>query len=147
MEYRGPKGIADALGVSARTVRRRILEYGLDEARPPAFTMQDNHRIYSRPVSRCTPITDITLDSVLHDALEIFPNFGTRMLKGYLKTLNYNIPWERISSSLERINGAPGVFGPRRLHRRVYQVPGPNALWHGDANLGPYNCNISYMTG
>lgn len=143
LQYCGPVGIARVLGVSRRTVRRRIVDYGLDVVQAPIFSLAPDGvtRIYRQPQSRSSTMTDEHLDALVADALEIFPTFGIRLVKGYLKSLQYRIPWVRIAHSLQRLNGAPGVFGPRTISRRVYSVSGPNALWHGDANLGTVFAN------
>jgi hypothetical protein len=58
------------------------------------------------------------------------------MLDGMLRHLGHRLPQERIRESLMRIDPIQQVFQRIRIHRRVYSVPGPNALWHHDGQHG-----------
>lgn len=59
------------------------------------------------------------------------------MRDGYLLQLGYRIPRSRIEASYLRVVGpSPATFGPRRIQRRSYSVPGPMALVHHDGQHG-----------
>ena len=141
LELRGPTGIAPVLNCSARTIRRRALEANL--AQPGAPVVSDTvqadgsivrqYRSSTRPVST---LTDEELDHIIGEILEIFPNFGRRMLAGRLKAGGHHVPQSRLTASYIRVHGPPGVFGDRSIHRRTYHVAGANSLVHHDGQHG-----------
>ena len=110
--FTGP-AIANMLGVSLRTVRRRINQYGL---------FKDAYR---------TDITDAELDDIVYHVMGQFPNIGYRRLEGELRSRNIMITRARCREVLRR-------RVVERLHslcyRRKYSVYGPLALWHVDGN-------------
>lgn len=143
------KDIADLYQCGARTIRRRMLEFGLSEPGPPVYTEQEQddgsvNRVYSR--GSCTNLsqaTDEELDAILISIYEQFPSFGKRMIDGYLMALGERVPRRRIAASYLRVIGPPNnQFGNRRIERRVYSVPGPNALWHHDGQHGRSLCSF-----
>jgi hypothetical protein len=87
----------------------------------------------SRPVST---LTDEELDVLMTSILEIFPDFGRRMLMGRLKADGHHVPRARVTASYLRVHGSPGRFGVRFIHRRPYRVAGANSLWHHDGQHG-----------
>ena len=109
--------IACMLGVSVRTIRRRMDDIGL---RVSDFysTMPDNE-----------------LDIVVNEILVLFPNTGYRMMTGHLKRRGIRVQQYRIRDSLHRV--APTSIATRwhaSIVRRVYNVRSPLALWHIDSN-------------
>ena len=54
------------------------------------------------------------------------------MLAGYLKSQSVSIQRRRLRESIHRIRGHSTTS--RRIQRRVYNVPGPNYLWHADGH-------------
>jgi hypothetical protein len=59
------------------------------------------------------------------------------MIDGHLRHMGHRISRVRLQQSYSHVHGAPvSEFGPRRIHRRVYNVPGPNSLWHHDGQHG-----------
>ena len=109
--------IASLFGCSARTVRRRILEYGLQE------------------IIEYSIINDEDLDEIVSTFVADFPCAGQKTLAGYLSSHGYHIQRWRIRESLLRVDPW-GVEQRTRniLHRRQYRVRGPNSLWHIDGN-------------
>jgi len=109
--------IASLYGCSARTVRRRILSYHLQE------------------MVEFSEINDQDLDELVAEFVNIFPCAGQKTLAGYLQTRNYHIQRWRIRESMLRVDPC-GVQQRMRsiLHRRRYKVKGPNSLWHIDGN-------------
>ena len=61
------------------------------------------------------------------------------MIDGHLRFLGHHIPCSRIQGSYARVHGAPSSgFGPRHIQHRVYNVAGPNSLWHHDGQHGEF---------
>lgn len=109
--------IACLLGVSVRTIRRRMDDIGL--------YISD---LYST-------LPDDQLDIMINDILIQFPNTGYRMMMGHLKRHGIRVQQYRIRESLHRI--APASIATRwntSIARRVYNVKAPLSLWHIDSN-------------
>ena len=90
LDLRGPSGIAPVVRAASRTIRRRALEHGLVEPGPPVYvdTPDPNNpghfiRTYSSSTPVVTTMTDEQLDTLVFQALNIFPSFGRRMLDGF----------------------------------------------------------------
>jgi hypothetical protein len=135
--------IANLYQCGARTIRRRMLEFGFSESGPPVYVEQELEdgsieRLYSRgSCANLSQATDEELGAILVSLYEQFPSFGRRMIDGYLMALGERVPCRRIEESYLRVIGPPNnEFGNRRIERRVYSVPGPNALWHHDGQHG-----------
>ena len=86
------------------------------------------------------------LDAIIAAKLEIFPQFGRSMLYGSLKADGHKVSMERIRESYLRVHGAPGVFGTRVIHRKVYSVAGANSLWHHDGQHGTLSTRLLIVT-
>lgn len=138
LRHRGPARISKVLkGISARTIQRRALEYGMKTQSPAVYQVDGTTgvRRYQQPAIPTTQMSNEAIDELITETLEIFPAFGIRMVLGHLRTLGYRFSYKTVSAAMNRLRGVPGTFGRRRIHRRRYQVDGPNSLWHGDANL------------
>ena len=109
------RDITGLLNVSARTIRRRIIEYGLE---------QD---------AEYSELQDEELDDFTKQFVDTHPNSGQRSLAGYLRMLGLRIQRSKIRESLLRVDprGIRTRFR-QALHRRQYNVPMPNSLWHID---------------
>ena len=107
--------IARLLNVSARTIRRRILQYGLE-----------NLSAHS-----CLP--DFQLDEMTRSFVHLHPHSGRRSYQGFLRSTGFHIQQRRIRESMMRVDnrGVESRFR-RALHRRQYSVCMPNSLWHID---------------
>ena len=107
--------IARMFNVSPRTIRRRIIEYGLD-----------HEASYS-------DVSDFELDIFTKQFVAMHPFSGQRSLEGYLRSLGLRIQRYKLRNSLMRVDPS-GVCDRLRqsLHRRKYSVPMPNSLWHID---------------
>lgn len=109
--------IAKLYGCSSRTIRRRILEYGLEDS------------------VRFNDISDQSLDELVSQFVNAFPCAGQKTLAGYLQSQAYHIQRWRIRESMLRVDPWGVEQRMRRiLHRRKYKVRGPNSLWHIDGN-------------
>ena len=151
LDLRGPTGIAPVVGTAARTVRRRALEHGLVEPGPPVYVDTpdpNNPGVFIRRYTSSTPVvttlTNEQLDTLVSQALEIFPSFGRRMLDGFFRAIQEHVPRERIRASYERVRGAPASLINRPIERRVYHVAGPNSLCHHDGQHGALNYVFIY---
>ncbi|KAJ7026509.1 hypothetical protein C8F04DRAFT_966327, partial [Mycena alexandri] len=105
---RGPSHLQQVFGVSAQTVRRHALEYGLAEPGEPVYTETpqpdgSTSHTYRLTAPAMSPISDADLDSLLASILETFPNFGRQMLSGRLKSQGHRVSRERITASYLRI--------------------------------------------
>ena len=116
LHFTCPK-IASLLGVSLRTVRRRMTEYGLSVS-----------GLYSE-ISNCE------LDRLVSEIHSSFPNCGYRMMNGHLRQRGIHVTQARIQSSMHRVDPEGVTLRWREaIQRRKYRVSRPLALWHIDGN-------------
>ena len=111
--------IASLLGVSIRTIERRLSEFGL------------------RIRSTYSDISDQALDNILRNILTEFPNTGYRRMTSFLQSRGLRIQQNKIREAVRRVNPAGVLLRAleiRTIHRRHYQVYGPLALWPMDGN-------------
>ena len=111
--------ITKCLGVSRRTVHRRMKEFGL--------SVRGSY----------SSVTDQELDNIISGIKIQMPNAGYRMVQGHLVSLGLCIQWWRMMASMHRVDAA-GIFS-RILElgcvvRRSYSVRGPLSLVHIDTN-------------
>ena len=109
--------IAEALGVSVSTIKRRLQEFNISSR------------------ATLTEISDDDLDSVVRGTHTEFPNAGYRRVLSQLILHGIKVPQRRVCESMQRTD-ADGV-AIRWLSitpRVVYCVSGPLALWHIDGN-------------
>ena len=115
LHFSCPK-IAYLLGVSLRTVRRRMTEYGLSVS-----------ALYSE-------ISDRELDRLVDDIRGSFPNCGYRMMDGHLRQRGIRVTQARIRDSMHRVDPQGVLQWREAVQRRKYRVSSPLALWHIDGN-------------
>ncbi len=111
--------MSQLLGVSVRTVFRRMEEYGLSVS-----------GYYST-------MTDSELDNQVRAIKAQMPNAGYRSVKGRLMAMGGRVQWERIQDSMHRVDAAGVLARVARLGctvQRTYSVRGPLALVHVDTN-------------
>lgn len=110
------KQVSCLLGVSERTIYRRMQEFDLK-------------------VRRFDDITDNELDEFLVKLTSEYPKCGEGMLMPMLRQQGVIIQRFRLRDSLDRVD-ADGVKERKkgRLARRTYNVQGSNHLWHLDTN-------------
>ena len=104
--------MADMIGVSERTIHRRMLEYNLSIR------------------STYSEMTNQELDSVIADIHVEFPLCGYKQMSGHLLSRGIRVQQHRIRESMRRVD--PEGTLARRLHvthRRCYSVPAPRPLW------------------
>ena len=107
--------IAEILGISRSTLYRRLDEEGIDH------------------LATYTDISDNDLDSAVSEIKQSHPNDGERLIIGHLLQAGIVVQRYRIRASIHRIDPI-GTVRRRTIHRRVYNVEGPNSLWHIDGN-------------
>ncbi|XP_045182555.2 uncharacterized protein LOC123541208 [Mercenaria mercenaria] len=109
--------MADMLHVSQSSVKRRLRLYGLNIRQ------------------RYSTITDEQLDERVTQITRDNNALGQRMVQGMLRAEGTHVQRHRIAESLIRVNDvAVAMRWCTSIRRRVYQVSGPNALWHIDGN-------------
>lgn len=108
--------IAEILQVGKRTIERRVSHFGIS-------------------ARSFTDISDDDLDSIVREIKLFYPNIGSKNLAGHLASRSIKVPRARIRDSLRRVD--PLGIAARKcqsIHRRVYCVSRPLALWHLDGN-------------
>lgn len=111
------KDISVMLGVSERTVKYRMKDFGLSV-----------HSSYSN-------IDDDMLDSWVSRGLSIFPRAGYKTIQGFLRSESICVQRQRIRDSMHRLNPSRQTLRSMTvIRRRTYRVPSPLALWHIDGN-------------
>lgn len=109
------KKIAEMLGVSERTVRRRKQEFDMAIGRSVTYSEIDDDEL------------DIFVQYILHYS----PELGERMLIGALNGFGVKVQRERLHNSIERVDPVSREMRRRTaIHRRLYNVKTPNALWY-----------------
>ena len=109
--------IADILGVSVRTIRQRMSEYGLSV-----------QMFYS-------DISDTALNQIVEEIQLQFPTCDNRQMQGHLLSRGIRVQQHRIRELQRQVDPAGSVMRRLRIiHRRQYHVNGPRALWHIDGN-------------
>ena len=120
--------IAELLGVSVSTVRRRMSAFNLSI-----------RATYSS-------ITDDRLDELVVGVQRQFPNWGNRQMYGHLLSLGIRVQYHRVRESQNRVDPEGSTMRRlRNLRRRQYSVRGPQHMWHIDGHhkLIRYNyCNM-----
>ncbi|XP_052464888.1 uncharacterized protein LOC128021616 isoform X1 [Carassius gibelio] len=119
--------IARLLGVSKFTIHRRMVEWGLSVK-----------ATYSN-------IADAELDSLVATIHTSNPNAGYRMMMGLLRAQGHRVQWDRVRSSMHRVDTASIVSRMSQLGcvvRRTYSVPSPKSLMHIDTNHKLIRYNI-----
>jgi len=109
--------IAQVLGVSSSTIKRRIREYGL--------TIRAEHR----------SLSDSELDLLVGQIQNDFPNAGYRRIHSQLRSRDIRVPQQRVREAMHRTD--PEGVATRWLSitpRAAYRVSGPLSLWHIDGN-------------
>ena len=116
--------IAEMLGVSEKTIRRRRHELGM---------VVGYYSSYS-------DIPDDELDVFVGRIIDLSSQSGERMLLGSLRAQGIKVQRHRLRESIGRVDPLSREMRRRMaINRRVYSVSTPNALWY----LNYYSTNIS----
>ena len=109
--------IARMMNVSARTIRRRILQFGLEGS------------------TAYSDLSDAQLDEITTQFGHTNPYSGRVSYQGFLHSVGLRVQQSRVRESL--IWTDPRGMERRfrnALHRRQYSVCMPNSLWHMDGH-------------
>ena len=105
--FTGPQ-IASILGVSLRTVRRRMVDYGL--------SMSDEY----------ADILDSDLEHLVMEIKAEFPTCGQKQMMGHLKSRGYRVQQVRVREVMRRVDPEGSVMRHlSAVNRRRYSVPAP----------------------
>ena len=114
--------IVKCLGVSARALSRRRIEFGLLD--------------YSE-------ITDEELDWNVRDILRLTPFSGETYVRRALRARGIYVQRWRIREAVQRIDPVNRTIRRRyAIQRRLYNVRKPNHLWHMDSNHKLIHCRF-----
>ncbi|KAG2741006.1 hypothetical protein P692DRAFT_20700668, partial [Suillus brevipes Sb2] len=97
--------LAELYHCHPRTIRRRLLEYGLSAPGPPVYIDEPQldgsiSRTYNvGSSSDLSLLSDRDLDQLILNIYNQFPSFGRRMIDGYLLQLGERVPRRRIIES------------------------------------------------
>ena len=109
--------ISRMMGVSVSTIRRRMADLDI------------------RISDMYATISDSDLDEKVREIKEYYPNHGSRMLQGQLKSQGTRVQRHRIRESLRRIDPLGCMLRWfNTVQRRNYSVPHSQWLWHIDGN-------------
>lgn len=143
LELRSCSHLGDIFGCGSRTVHRRALDEGIAKPGAPVFIVQElpdgsTAKIYNqeRQPSHFAVQSDAELDAHIFAILQSFPKMGRGKITAALEARGASASRSRIKASRIRVQGTPGIFGHRAIHRRKYFVPGANSLWHHDGQHG-----------
>ncbi|KAH7092809.1 hypothetical protein BKA62DRAFT_625900 [Auriculariales sp. MPI-PUGE-AT-0066] len=152
LEDRSQTSISKSLGCSARTVRRRMLDYAISEPALATFVSTigaDGSSRRIRNINAFGPsrgffsrLLPTQLDRLVAEAIEVFPSSGRAMVQGYLRRAGYRVQKGRVRASILRVTMGTRRFRQRVAQRRTYRVAGPNSLWHHDGHHGGSVDNI-----
>lgn len=111
--------VADLLGVSRRTMYRRMQEYNMSV-----------RSLYST-------ISNDALDAKVRDIKSRLPHAGYQIVKGCLQAAGHRVQWNRLKASMHRVD-TEGILTRMStlgcVVRRKYSVQGPHFLQHIDTN-------------
>ena len=116
--HRNWKLVANVLGVSEKTLQRRRRELGLQVADRAG------------PRVTYTAISQEALCQVVQEVLTILPNAGETYIIGACKSRGIFVQRQRVRNAIQTVDLMSRAL--RRtvsIIRRVYSVPGANALW------------------
>ena len=112
------KDISDMLLVSRWKIRRRVIEYGIQD------------------VTGFSQLSDEQLDGHVRNFMQQHRNLvGFSMTGGYQQSIGLTVQRDHIRASIGRVD--PTNVRLRWAvvtSRRTYSVPGPNSLWHLDGH-------------
>ena len=117
------KNISEMLRVSRWTIRRRVVEFGIEKT------------------TGFSDISDEELDDLIREfILRHGCLVGCSIVSGHVKSVGLRIQRDRIRKSIARVDPTNShIRWAVTVSRRTYSVPGPNSLWHIDGHHGLVN--------
>lgn len=92
-------------------------------------------RTFNLATREYSAITDEDLDSAVRAVMMGNRRIGANAVLTRLNNNGVWVPRERVRQSIRRVDPAGVALRSRRVvKRRVYNVAGPNTLWHLDGN-------------
>lgn len=90
-------------------------------------------RMHDGQLSIYSSVTDSELDNAVRRITSSHPFCGQKTILGRLRSMSIRVQRRRVRESMCRVDPI-GIENRKRkiLHRRVYSVESPNALWHLD---------------
>ncbi|KAL8283266.1 hypothetical protein RQP46_006044 [Phenoliferia psychrophenolica] len=105
--------------ITARTVRRRIVEYGI--------------RAPGEPTVRFSTISEAELTAIIIELRRNHPKVGAVYLHGQLVALGHFLPRDLVRHFSRQLRPIRNLLDDDSLPtRNVYSVAGPNSVWHHD---------------
>ena len=86
-------------------------------------------------IEKYTDISDRHLDETVRRIKSDHPNDGEILMQAHLLRVGVRVPRQKLRSAIHRVD--PTNTALRRtttVRRRIYQVEGPNSVWHLDGN-------------
>ena len=100
--------IAQLLGASRKTLLRKKKEFSMSV---PKYSEIDDD------------------DDIIREIIQLYPNASEKMVNGLLLARGVIVQRERVRKSIKKIDPNRSSSCKRRIYRRSYNVPCPNALW------------------
>lgn len=108
--------LSEMLGMSARTIQRRMAEYGLSS-------------------NNYSDLSEEELDRMVTEIKEQFPRAGYRQVLAILKSHGVFVREHELRDSVQRYDPlGTSLRWFATIERRQYSVRGPLELWHMDGN-------------
>ncbi|XP_047445375.1 uncharacterized protein LOC125010659 [Mugil cephalus] len=117
--------IANLMGVSTRTIFRRMKEFG--------FSVR---ALYST-------CSNTQLDHLVTEIKKDMPHGGCRLVRESLQARGFRVQWKRVRASMHRVDTIGFLSHLNQLGcvvRRTHSVPGPKALVQVDTNRKLIRC-------
>lgn len=111
-----------------------IFDPNLPRDLPPSILQI--YRIPTQTSTGLSTLSDEELDALVISLRVHYRRAGISMLTGMLQQLGHRVSRNRLRNSLLRVDPIQRTFQRITIRRRVYSVPGPNALWHHDGQHG-----------
>ncbi|KAF4613136.1 hypothetical protein D9613_010694 [Agrocybe pediades] len=107
--------VAEAIGINRKTLQKIMRTHGVDDS--------------------FSAITDEEIDILVTDLKTKKPGAGIRYVLGFFRRRGIKVQQVRVRESLRRVDRVgQAVRRHKRIQRRTYSVPHPNALWHMDGH-------------
>ena len=107
--------IASILGISTKSLYNKRVKLGIVD------------------VNDYTSLSDSELLDVVCTVKEKLPDVGEKMLLGILNSRGIKVRRKHLRQAIHIVDPINTTLRwSSKLHRRIYSVPGPNSLWHGN---------------
>ena len=129
--------LAAEANCTVRTLRKRLVEAGIEEpGLPPVHLRPYDMDRHPDPRARGGMMSMEQVVEKVSSAIEQFPTSGTRILQGHLRSKGTYVGRHKIQKARRIISGEQSTDRSSAIQRRIYNVCGPNSVWHNDGNHG-----------